>query len=87
MTAPELHPSAGAAPRRRRPDTSAGPGIRLPGSGRLTPAILGAGLLGGIATTSGIALTDAVRRCLRKGRQPPPWQGETAAEEPRALSA
>jgi thiol reductant ABC exporter CydC subunit len=35
----------------------ADPRIHLPGRRRLTPAIVGAGLLGGIATTSGIALT------------------------------
>jgi thiol reductant ABC exporter CydC subunit len=69
MTSPELRQTAaGAGPENRLPDAVAGPGNRLPhpgryagsrltGDGRLSPAILGAGLLGGIATTSGIALT------------------------------
>jgi ATP-binding cassette, subfamily C, bacterial CydC len=41
----------------RLPATGAGLRERLPAAGRLTPAIVGAGLLGGIATTAGIALT------------------------------
>jgi ATP-binding cassette subfamily C protein CydC len=47
MTVPEVRKTA--------PGT--GRGIRLTGPGRLTPATVGAGLLGGIATTSGVALT------------------------------
>ncbi len=41
------------------PKTAAGAGPRVPSrrARRITPAIVGAGLLGGIATTSGIALT------------------------------